>query len=147
MRDYFYDGQLNHRNWDEVREKYSGMASEMNKPDGLARVVSLMLGELNGSHLGFSYNRTPANSRSLAASMTAHLGLRFDRTHGGPGLKIAAVVEGGGGGSRGRRAEVAEAVLLIRVEVAAHRPRADPLRDREWGGGWMERGETGRTKR
>lgn len=116
MRDYFYDGQLNHRNWDEVREKYSGMASEMNNPDGLARVISLMLGELNGSHLGFSYNRTAVNSRALAASMTAHLGLRFDRAHGGPGLKIADVLEGG---PTSRKASmVLQGELLLSVDGA-----------------------------
>jgi tricorn protease len=95
MRDYFYDETLNHRRWDDIRAKYSDMAGSAAEEDGLARVISLMLGELNGSHLGFSYNRRSTNQQGLAASTTAHLGLRFDRRHGGPGLKVADVLEDG----------------------------------------------------
>ena len=95
MRDYFYDDTLNHRSWDEIRAKYSEMAGTAGEIDGLARVVSLMLGELNGSHLGFSYSRTGFNQPGLASSMTAHLGLRFEVGYGGPGLKVRDVLDDG----------------------------------------------------
>ena len=53
MRDHWYDERLGNRNWDAVRRKYADAAET---PDGetLATVVKLMLGELNGSHLGFT---------------------------------------------------------------------------------------------
>lgn len=95
MRDYFYDDTMNHRSWDEIRAKYSDMAGSSGEIDGLARVVSLMLGELNGSHLGFSYSRTVFNQAGLASTTTAHLGLRFEAEYGGPGLKVRDVLEEG----------------------------------------------------
>ena len=53
MRDHYYDPRLNNRNWDEIRRKYAPMAQVATSADELATVVRLMLGELNGSHLGF----------------------------------------------------------------------------------------------
>jgi tricorn protease len=53
MRDNFYDPKLGNRDWNAVREKYRALA-ETPDVDALATVANLMLGELNGSHLGFS---------------------------------------------------------------------------------------------
>ena len=53
MRNHYYDPRLNNRNWDDVRRKYAPMAQQATSADELATVVRLMLGELNGSHLGF----------------------------------------------------------------------------------------------
>jgi tricorn protease len=53
MRDNFYDPKLGNRDWNAIREKYRA-ASETPDVDALATVANLMLGELNGSHLGFS---------------------------------------------------------------------------------------------
>ena len=66
MRDGFYDEKLGNRNWDAIRRKYADAAAEAPDPDGLATVVNLMLGELNGSHLGFTATsgRVTARSRS-----------------------------------------------------------------------------------
>lgn len=54
MRDRYYDNKLGNRNWDEIRRKYSDAAAAAVDERQLATVVSLMLGELNGSHLGFT---------------------------------------------------------------------------------------------
>jgi len=53
MRDHFYDGRLNNRNWDSVYRKYAPMARASVDDSMFGNVVSMMLGELNGSHLGF----------------------------------------------------------------------------------------------
>jgi tricorn protease len=95
MRDHFYDGNLNNRNWDQIRAKYISMARESGDMPTLGRVVSLMLGELNGSHLGFRYSQPPGNSAGLANTTTAHLGLRYDPKHGGPGLLVSEVLKRG----------------------------------------------------
>jgi len=95
MRDFYYDGALNHRNWDEIRRKYAEVARDAADGDGLAEVVSLMLGELNGSHLGFtprsSSDSTPKDRWSEA---TPHFGLRFASDYPGPGLKVRDVIGG-----------------------------------------------------
>jgi tricorn protease len=95
MRDNFYDGKLNNRNWDATRRKYQAAAAACKSPAMLADVIHLMLGELNGSHLGFSY-QTTTNERTASSpawrETTAHLGVRFEPEFRGPGLKIRDVL-------------------------------------------------------
>ena len=106
MRDSFYDERLGNRNWDEIRRKYADAAATPDR-DALATVIQLMLGELNGSHLGFSPRNSsipqaepgsePETPRSASGwrTETAHLGVRFDPNHKGPGLKIRDILPGG----------------------------------------------------
>jgi tricorn protease len=54
-------------------------------------VVSLMLGELNGSHLGLTLT-APTTPSHTWKEETAHLGLRFDSAYGGPGWKVRDVL-------------------------------------------------------
>ncbi len=106
MRDHYYDPRLNNRNWDEIRRKYAPMAEVATSADELATVVRLMLGELNGSHLGFyvTEGELQASDSQRSAHLaptehpwqetTAHLGLRFDRSYRGPGWKVHDVIVG-----------------------------------------------------
>jgi tricorn protease len=94
MRDFFYDGNLGNRDWGAIRRKYRGMAAAAPDLDIFARVVNLMLGELNASHLGFSARRT-RTSRNTWSDVTAHLGIRWDSEHRGPGLRVADVIPDG----------------------------------------------------
>ena len=93
MRDNFYDENLNHRNWDAIRRKYLPAAAHAKSPTMLADVVHMMLGELNGSHLGFSASRAAPPAIAWRET-TAHLGVRFDPGFKGPGLKILDVLPG-----------------------------------------------------
>ena len=101
MRDTWYDEALNHRDWDSVRKKYEDAAATATDSRAFDRVVAMMLGELNGSHLGFSISggRGRGGERGDATrswtETTAHLGVRFDLSHPGPGLKIRDVIIGG----------------------------------------------------
>ena len=93
MRDTWYDERLSNRNWDEIRRKYLPVASELRTVEALGDVVELMLGELNGSHLGF----TPASSARTNPvegwrDETAHLGVRFVEGHKGPGLLVRDII-------------------------------------------------------
>ncbi len=93
MRDRYYDGNLNHRNWDEIRRKYSEAASEAVDGSGLGEVVNLMLGELNGSHLGFTpRSSSDSSSQNAWTEVTPHFGLRFVSDYQGPGLKVREVI-------------------------------------------------------
>lgn len=91
MRDTYYDPALGNRDWNAVRAKYGAMASECWTADELSLVINMMLGELNGSHLGFR-----ASSRGWRkggwSDVTGHLGCRFDRSFDGPGLKVRDVI-------------------------------------------------------
>ena len=95
MRDRFYDGNLNNRNWDAIRRKYAPAARAVVDHEAFGDVVSLMLGELNASHLGFSPSRESDSSGGAWRERTAHLGLRFEPGYRGPGLKVKDVIAGG----------------------------------------------------
>lgn len=111
MRDNWYDPNFNNRNWDAIRRKYADAAGQAPDTAGLEEVVSLMLGELNGSHLGFrAYG---SSSSSDWAPETPHLGLRFDPQHSGPGLLVADVIDNGPADKQGARIEPGEAILSI----------------------------------
>ncbi len=102
MRDNWYDERLGNKNWKAIREKYLPVA-DTTDTETLTTVVQLMLGELNGSHLGFQTGPTPAARRANEPPseptatgkwrpVTAHLGVRFEDGFAGPGLKIRDVI-------------------------------------------------------
>ncbi len=97
MRDGWYDKNLGTRNWSAVRRKYEDMAAACLDDASFAEVVQYMLGELNGSHLGFSSGggRRGGGDSPGWSPVTVHLGLRFDDDYRGPGLKIRDVLPDG----------------------------------------------------
>lgn len=119
MRDNFYDGRLNNRNWDAVYRKYAPMAKNAIDASMLGDLVNMMLGELNGSHLGFmsrgSMSRGAVGRRSSESwrDTTVHLGLRFDASHKGPGLKVRDVILDGPADKEKSEIVAGEIVLSI----------------------------------
>lgn len=124
MRDNWYDERLNNRDWNKIREKYRQVADT---PDGetLTTVVQLMLGELNGSHLGFFFGSQTLPTRRPGGPpeeptadrnwrlMTPHLGVRFDYAYKGPGLKVLDVLPEGPADQKRSRLNPGEVVLSI----------------------------------
>ena len=106
MRDHWYDDRLGNRDWAAVRAKYRGLA-ETPDAETLATLVQMMLGELNGSHLGFFAGTTTLPARRPGSPpaeptadrewrpVTAHLGVRFAADHVGQGLKVRDVLPDG----------------------------------------------------
>ncbi len=93
MRDRYYDDKLGNRNWDAIRRKYVEIAAKAVDMESFSIVVSLMLGELNGSHLGFyARGRTPEPAQPAWNITTAHLGVLFESNYKGPGLKVKDVL-------------------------------------------------------
>jgi tricorn protease len=92
MRDNFYDENLNNRNWDRIRRKYEDAASACKSNVNFARVMALMLGELNGSHLGYRGKSDMPPALSVD-DVTAHLGVLYDTSHKGPGWKVREVIK------------------------------------------------------
>ncbi|MDX1928095.1 MAG: S41 family peptidase [Pirellulaceae bacterium] len=93
MREVWYDPRMGNRNWDEISRKYAQVAGDLQTVEGLATVVELMLGELNGSHLGFTPEFGPREPATEGwRDETAHLGVRFVEDHRGPGLLVRDVI-------------------------------------------------------
>jgi tricorn protease len=93
MRDRWYDPRLGNRDWNEIRRRYRPLAEQAPSQQAFAEVVELMLGELNGSHLGFRPGSDPREWQGpQLPERTPHLGVRFVESHDGPGLKIRDVL-------------------------------------------------------
>ncbi len=73
LRDHFYDPNFHGVNWQKTRAVYLPRVSAARTPDETRRLIQLMIGELNASHLGIT---APPG---LTGSSTGRLGLRFDR--------------------------------------------------------------------
>ncbi len=95
MRDHWYDAKLGNNDWTAVHKKYADMATQAPDTETLATVVQMMLGELNGSHLGFTLNPATPAQPTAPRDTPAHLGARFDYTYTGSGLKVRDVLPGG----------------------------------------------------
>jgi len=80
LRDNFYDAGFNGVNWEASHERYGKVASSAATPDELRRVISLMIGDLNASHLGIS--------GAGAGTVIGRLGLDFDRRAAEAGGKL-----------------------------------------------------------
>lgn len=74
MNDRFYDPGFHGVDWSAMRTRYEPQIAGARTQDEMRRLVSLMLGELNASHLGIS-----GGAGGPAAAPTGKTGLRFDR--------------------------------------------------------------------
>lgn len=114
MREAWYDDRYANHNWDEVRRKYVDAASQMHDARGMGQVVQLMLGELNGSHLGF-YPSSGGTRPDIEGwrDETAHLGVRFNPNFRGPGLLVQDVIMDGPADQTGSRLYSEDIILSI----------------------------------
>ena len=116
MRDSWYDDNFGNHNWDQIRRKYVKAAEAAGDASAFATVVSLMLGELNGSHLGF-YIRDDLTPKMEDGDdwrpTTVHLGVRFDDAFKGPGLKVKDIIPNGPAEDEGSIIESGEVILSI----------------------------------
>lgn len=73
LRDNFYDDKFHGVDWNGIRSTYEPMIAGARNIDEVRRLMALMAGELNASHLGVS------GSSGIQAAPVGKLGLRFDR--------------------------------------------------------------------
>ncbi|MGH9834508.1 MAG: S41 family peptidase [Blastocatellia bacterium] len=74
LRDHFYDSNFHGVNWASVRKVYEPQVAGARTPDEMRRLINLMVGELNASHLGIGAPFTGGQTQAVG-----RLGLRFDR--------------------------------------------------------------------
>lgn len=113
MRDHWYDDRFANRNWSEIRRKYTDAAANAPDENALREVGELMLGELNGSHLGFYPSPSSPRAKPAWTETTPHLGLRFDPKFKGPGLKVRDVILDGPADESDSKIEAGEIVMTI----------------------------------
>lgn len=112
LREQFYDVKFHGIDWYAVRDKYRPAVKHVALKEDLYALISLMLGELNASHLGIQ------GHASKPDETTADLGLLFDESYSGPGLKIAEVLKHGPADKRGLNLKPGDVIgVLDRVEL------------------------------
>jgi Tol biopolymer transport system component len=79
LRDGFYDDKFHGVDWNAVRGLYAPRIAGAQTPDEMRRLLNLMVGELNASHLGVAAGGRGGGGRGGPGPSVARLGLRFDR--------------------------------------------------------------------
>lgn len=90
VKDKFYVEDLHGVDWEGYRRDYARFLPHINNNHDFAEMMSELLGELNASHTGCRYRMN-----SSTADQTGSLGLFFDESYSGDGLKIAEVLKDG----------------------------------------------------
>ena len=86
----FYDPNIHGINWKMYKETYARFLPHISNNYDFQELLSELLGELNASHTGGRYSPQMPSS-----DITATLGLLYDETYTGNGLKIGEVIAGG----------------------------------------------------
>lgn len=89
VKDKFYDVNLHGVDWDGYRATYERFLPYINNGYDFRDMLSELLGELNASHTGARFYADGARLK------TAVLGLFFDQTYTGDGLKVEEVIKRG----------------------------------------------------
>jgi len=90
VREKFYVVDLQGVDWDFYYSEYKKFLPYINNNYDFAEMLSEMLGELNASHTGSGYRHRAENGDE-----TASLGLLYDYSYSGNGIKVAEVLIGG----------------------------------------------------
>ena len=88
VKEKFYVEDLHGADWDYYHENYAAFLPHINNNYDFQDLLSEMLGELNGSHTGGRYR--PGAKRTMG-----YLGVIWDATWSGKGMKIKEILPGG----------------------------------------------------
>ena len=86
----FYDPKIHGIDWKMYKDTYEKFLPHISNNYDFQELLSEMLGELNASHTGGRYTPQMVNPDA-----TAVLGLLYDETYTGKGLKVTEVLAGG----------------------------------------------------
>ena len=101
IRDLYYDPKTHGVDWAEIGEKFLEPARRAPSYSVFIRVMNMVLGELDSSHLGFYADensnkewarKTPRGAWEIT---TAHLGIRFERENAPDGWVVRDVIPDG----------------------------------------------------
>ena len=95
LGEHFYDPSMNGKNWEAIREKYEGPAVASRDSKQFDRVMSMLLGELNASHLTFVSQVWPdVPGPKARVQKAAFPGITFKNHKGAGPLVIESVLAG-----------------------------------------------------
>jgi Tol biopolymer transport system component/C-terminal processing protease CtpA/Prc len=103
----FYDPKMNGVDWTALRARYEPLLQGVATPEEFALLLSQMVGVVNSSHSEITPAIRPFGPQ------TALLGLFYDESHPGPGLKVASVLRKGPADKPSTRILPGEYVLSV----------------------------------
>ncbi|GAA4742495.1 S41 family peptidase [Flavisolibacter ginsenosidimutans] len=90
----FYDPKIHGIDWAGFHSEYAKFLPHINNNYDFQELLSEFLGELNASHTGGRYSPAAAGGPQTGDA-TASLGLLYDETYDGNGVKVMEVIENG----------------------------------------------------
>lgn len=107
LNEWFYDPTFHGAPWAKLRKEYTKLIALVTTDDDFADAIRMLLGELNASHLGvYPPYKGPRNR-------TGDLGVRFDATHKGKGLKVSYIRREGPLNTRRSQVKVGDTILAV----------------------------------
>jgi len=107
LDEHFYDAKFHGIDMETLRNKYRPLVKHVALREDLYALISIMMGELNASHMGISgFGKGPEE-------ITADLGVIFDDSYPGPGLKITEILKRGPADKRGLNFKPGDIITAI----------------------------------
>ena len=121
----FYDAKMHGVNWSSLRAKYESLLPGVGTPEEFANLLSEMVGEVNSSHSEINPAGAPGGPQA------ATLGVFYDDTYTGPGLKVAGVMPKGPADLPTTRVSPGEYILSVNgADVSMNENYYDLMHDK-----------------
>jgi Tol biopolymer transport system component/C-terminal processing protease CtpA/Prc len=118
VKDKFYDPKLHNVDWEMYAKNYARFLPHISDNYDFQEILSELLGELNASHTGGRYYPSAPEGDA-----TASLGLLYDETFTGNGLKVDEVLVGGP--SDKAKSKIRKGVIIEKIDGESVTPDAD----------------------
>ncbi len=125
-KEKFYVADMQGVDWDGYKAVYQKFLPFINNDYDFAEMLSELLGELNASHTGSGFVYRPPDGDATAA-----LGVFYDQTYKGPGLKVDEIIEKGP--LVVAKSKITPGMVIEKIDGEAIAPGADwcPLLNRK----------------
>ena len=126
LRDHFFDPTFNGVDWTEARGVVAPFIAGARTPDEMRRIASLMIGELNASHLGINRAAGGRPGRAAASGISGSTSIAREYESSGR-LKIAGIVTLGPARAQPRHPARGDYLLAVDGEAVGPRVNLDAL--------------------
>jgi len=104
----FYDPNFHGRDWAAIRDRYEPQLDGVGTRDEFATLLNMMIGELEASH-----SEVGAAPKPFAGPTTYNLGVYFDYSYEGPGIRVRDVPKRAPGSYEATRIRPGEYIVAV----------------------------------